>query len=43
VPVDLCEAVTGLDAANVARFAQAVLHAGGHRGGLVRVAGTEQP
>jgi hypothetical protein len=43
VPVDLCDAVTGLDAANVARFAQAVLHAGGHRGGLVRVAGTEQP
>jgi hypothetical protein len=43
VPVDLCDAVTAPDATKVARVARAVLHAGGHRGGIVRVAGTEQP
>ena len=42
VPVDLCDAVTGLDASNLARVARAVLHAGGHRGGIGPVAG-EQP
>jgi hypothetical protein len=32
VPVDLREAVTGLDAGNAVLVAEAVLHAAGHRG-----------
>jgi hypothetical protein len=35
IPADLGEAVTGLDRANIAAAARAVLHAGGHRGGTV--------
>ena len=35
IPADLGEAVTGLDRANAAAAARAVLHAGGHRGGTV--------
>jgi hypothetical protein len=31
VPVDLREAVTGLDASNIVLVAEAVLHAAGHR------------
>jgi hypothetical protein len=41
IPVDLGEAVTSLDEANLALVARAVLHAGGHRGAIVRFAGTE--
>jgi hypothetical protein len=41
VPVDLREAVTGLDEANLALVARAVLHSGGHRGAGVRLAGVE--
>ena len=32
IPVDLGETLTGLDRANIAAAASAVLHAGGHRG-----------
>jgi hypothetical protein len=31
IPVDLCEAVSGLDVANIVLVARAVLHAAGHR------------
>jgi hypothetical protein len=35
IPADLGETLTGLDRANIAAAARAVLHAGGHRGGTV--------
>ena len=35
IPVDVGEALTGLDRAGIAAAASAVLHAGGHRGGTV--------
>jgi hypothetical protein len=35
VPVDLREALTGLDTANVGLVVTAVARAGGHRGGVV--------
>jgi hypothetical protein len=41
VPVDLREAVTGLDAGNAVLAAAAVLHAAGHRGLGARLAGRE--
>jgi hypothetical protein len=35
IPADLGETLTGLDRANIAAAARAVLHAGGHRGSTV--------
>jgi len=35
IPADLGETLTGLDRANIAAAARAVLHAGGHRGVIV--------
>jgi hypothetical protein len=35
VPVDLCDALAGVDQANLALVATAVLHAGGRRGAVV--------
>jgi hypothetical protein len=40
VPVDLRDAVSGLDEVNLALVAQAVLHAGGRRGVVTGLAGT---
>jgi hypothetical protein len=42
VPVDLGDAVTALDTTTLMLVARAVLHAGGHRGGIVEI-GTERP
>jgi len=39
VPVDLGEALTGLDGVNVVLVARAVLHAGGHREATIDLAG----
>jgi hypothetical protein len=39
VRVDLRDAVSGLDVANVVLVARAVLHAAGHRGAVVELAG----
>lgn len=39
IPVDLRDAVSGLDEVNVVLVAQAVLHAGGRRGAVAGLAG----
>jgi hypothetical protein len=39
VPVELGEALSGLDETNIVRVARAVLHAGGHREAVVALAG----
>jgi hypothetical protein len=41
VPVDVREAVSGLDTTNIVLVAQAILHAAGHRGCAVTLAGTD--
>jgi hypothetical protein len=43
VPVDLGAAVTGLDQANIGLVVEAVLHAGGHRQGVVGRTGMQTP
>jgi hypothetical protein len=41
VPVDLREAASGLDAANIVLVAQAIVHAAGHRDCAVALTGAE--
>jgi hypothetical protein len=39
IPVDMQEAVSGLDSANIVLVAQAIVHAAGHRGCAARLLG----